>query len=558
MHEMLASLFLLAALQERETSPVRLGLLHPGFGDASQAAHPTVLGAAPAHTATGAPAPTEATGRAAAAREAAAAASALAAEKAAAAKAAAKAAAEKMAAAKEAAEKVAVAKPGASLYTSTGAPAPTKATGRAEVLVIVSDHGSGTTDFGVALNTHPCILDLMEPFGDQYVLWSSSKVAECAARDRTRKPTRSIFDADTGVLTTANNYKLNMTIERVLNKFAEPPAWAKDISPTYIPSGPIDYDSLYTGLPYNIAEYFVRIRNLVCKEVPADVCPPSDCTISLKMFPQYVNAITAGQSTKEDVLSECESAQNEHAMVSWKAALASLKANPKVATLHYSRIEVDRQFSDFHRFAPAGSEFDCSIPRPSHEFAAVSHLNTDLQLQSEDCWKGIQGANRCLGDALNLVGLTLEPMNGKGAEKMSGELEKRIASEKLASKSCSTDPLGTFMRMANNDVTLKSIAGSTPAPPGSDRHPQRDEPLVQLDGPLAHLDGAPQELDGTQLDGPQGGEPVPGRVPPPGEPIPLSIRDAPYPVPVVVARLPQPNGPQPFQLHARHELHGAP
>jgi hypothetical protein len=106
-------------------------------------------------------------------------------------------------------------------------------------------------------------------------------------------------------------------------------------------------------------------------------------------------------------------------------------------------------------------------------------------------------------------------------------------------------------------VTLKSIAGSTPAP-GSDRHPQLDEPLVQLDGPLAHLDGAPQELDGTQLDGPQDGEPVPGRVPPPGEPIPLSIRDAPYPVPVVVARLPLPNGPQPFQLHARHELHGAP
>ena len=552
----------IAAIQATEAvSPVRLGLLHPGFGDASQAAHPTV-GAAPAHSATGAPALTEATGRAAAAKEAASAASALAAEKAAAAKAAANAAAEKAAAAKEAAEKVAAAKPGpanpvASLYNSTGAPAPTKATGRAEVLVIVSDHGSGTTDFGVALNTHPCILDLMEPFGDQYVLWSSSKIAECEARDRTRKLTRSIFDADTGVLTTANNYKLNMTIQRVLNKFAEPPAWAKDISPTHIPSGPIDYDSLYTGLPYNLAEYFVRIRNLVCKEVPADVCPPSDCTISLKMFPQYVNAITAGQSTKEDVLSECESAQNEHAMVSWMAALASLKANPKVATLHYSRIEVDRQFSDFHRFAPAGSEFDCSIPRPSHKFADVSNLNTDLQLQSEDCWEGIQGADKCLGDALHLVGLTLEPMKGKGAEKMSGELEKRIANDKLASKSCSTDPLGTFMRMANNDVTLKSIAGSTPAP-GSDRHPQLDEPLVQLDGPLAHLDGAPQELDGTQLDGPQGGEPVPGRVPPPGEPIPLSIRDAPYPVPVVVARLPLLTGPQPYQLHARHELHEAP
>jgi hypothetical protein len=460
---MLASLFLLAALQEHEASPVRLGLLHPGFG------------AAPAHTATGAPAPTEATGRAAAAKEAAAAASALAAEKAAAAKAAAKAAAEKTAAAKEAAAKVAVAKPasanpGASLYTSTGAPAPTKATGRAEVLVIVSYHGSGTTDFGVALNTHPCILDLMEPFGDQYVLWSSSKIDEC---ENKHPQNPAIFDADSGVIMTASNYKLNMTIERVLNKFAEPPAWAKDISPTYIPPASIDFDSLYTGLNYNLAEYFVRIRNLVCKEVPADVCPPSDCTIALKMFPRYVNAITEGQSTKEDVPSECETAQNERAMVAWMAALASLKANPKVATVQYNRIELDRQFSDFHRFAPAGTEFDCSIPRPSHEFTAVSNLNTDLQLQSEECWEGIQGANKCLGDALNLVGLTLEPMKGKGAEKMAGELVKRDATSKLASKSCLTDPLATFVRMPNNDVTLKyePVSTQTRTRPGAQPKP---------------------------------------------------------------------------------------
>jgi hypothetical protein len=347
------------------------------------------------------------------------------------------------------------------------APAPTKAAirapaqtqaSRAQVLVIISDHGSGTTDFGVALNTHPCILDLMEPFGDQYVLWSSSKIDEC---ENKHPQNPAIFDADSGVIMTASNYKLNMTIERVLNKFAEPPAWAKDISPTYIPPASIDFDSLYTGLNYNLAEYFVRIRNLVCKEVPADVCPPSDCTIALKMFPRYVNAITEGQSTKEDVPSECETAQNERAMVAWMAALASLKANPKVATVQYNRIELDRQFSDFHRFAPAGTEFDCSIPRPSHEFTAVSNLNTDLQLQSEECWEGIQGANKCLGDALNLVGLTIEPMKGKGAEKMAGELVKRDATSKLASKSCLTDPLATFVRMPNNDVTLKYEPVST-------------------------------------------------------------------------------------------------
>ena len=352
---------------------------------------------------------------------------------------------------------------------ATRAPAPTQA-GRAQVLVIISDHGSGTTDFGVALNTHPCILDLMEPFGDQYVLWSSSKIDEC---ENKHPQNPAIFDADSGVIMAANNYKLNMTIERVLNKFAEPPAWAKDISPSYIPPASIDYDSLYTGLHYNLAEYFVRIRNLVCKEVPADVCPPSDCTIALKMFPRYVNAITEGQSTKEDVLSECETAQNERAMVAWMAALSSLKANPKVATVQYNRIEVDRQFSDFHRFAPAGTEFDCSIPRPSHEFTAVSNLNTDLQLQSEECWEGIQGANKCLGDALNLVGLTIEPMKGKGAEKMAGELVKRDATSKLASKSCLTDPLATFVRMPNNDVTLKyePVSTQTRTRPGAQPKP---------------------------------------------------------------------------------------
>jgi hypothetical protein len=46
--------------------------------------------------------------------------------------------------------------------------------GRAQVLVIVSDHGSGTTDFGEALNTHPCMFDLGEPFANANVLWATS------------------------------------------------------------------------------------------------------------------------------------------------------------------------------------------------------------------------------------------------------------------------------------------------------------------------------------------------------------------------------------------------
>ena len=37
-----------------------------------------------------------------------------------------------------------------------------------------------------------------------------------------------------------------------------------------------DVPSLYENLPYSFAEYFVRVRNLVCSGVPEKVCPPSD------------------------------------------------------------------------------------------------------------------------------------------------------------------------------------------------------------------------------------------------------------------------------------------
>jgi hypothetical protein len=57
-----------------------------------------------------------------------------------------------------------------------------KETGRAQVLVVVSDHGSGTSNFGESLKKHPCVFDVGESFGAGYMLWSTSKVAECVGK----------------------------------------------------------------------------------------------------------------------------------------------------------------------------------------------------------------------------------------------------------------------------------------------------------------------------------------------------------------------------------------
>jgi hypothetical protein len=143
------------------------------------------------------------------------------------------------------------------------------------------------------------------------------------------------------------------------------------------------------NLTYNLAEYFVRIRDLVCAHVPASaraVCPAANCSIMLKMFPVYVDGDTVIDHTPSPGHASCQAAQNIKAMKAWKDALHSFELDPKVATLNFERKEVDRQFSNFHRFTSIGTEFDCSYPRPTPTFAVEAVKHTQLQLQAESCW----------------------------------------------------------------------------------------------------------------------------------------------------------------------------
>eukprot|EP00900_Chrysochromulina_parva_P009781 jgi/Chrpa1/18804/Chrysochromulina_OHIO_Genome00028019-RA len=315
-----------------------------------------------------------------------------------------------------------------------------------QVLVIVSDHGSGTTSLGRALDSHPCVVDVGEPFGPAYQIWSNSSVTECDSY----KGTDAIFDAQSGKLQDPRNEKIVEKVGKALDDFG---VQLKESA----------YDSLYDGLKYNLAEYFVRVRDFVCANVPEDVCPPSDCTIVTKFFPNYINGDTNGETgdPRTGKNPKCVKAMNAKAIVSWQDALVSMEQNPKVATLQLTRDENDRQFSIFHRFNPEGSEFDCGVPRPFNEFITMASEHTDAHMKVENCWQSATDADKCLSDGLKLVGLSEAPMGHVAAQfdkeaalaVMLGET-KLPSDHKAASKSCATDPTAIFKRLENYDVKV--------------------------------------------------------------------------------------------------------
>jgi len=175
------------------------------------------------------------------------------------------------------------------------------------------------------------------------------------------------------------------------------------------------------------------------------------------MFPQFVSGNTGGQMMKYDLPSKCQDSLNVKAMKSWRDALASFQRNPKVATLKISRDERDRQFSIF-KAMPVGTKFDCNFPRvPESTFAAAADDYADGRIKIETCWANATGANKCLGDALQLVGLSTQPMAPVGAKKIAGEVHLDYSKHVTPSASCKTNPVDSFLRMENDDVLVLRV-----------------------------------------------------------------------------------------------------
>ena len=348
---------------------------------------------------------------------------------------------------------------------------------RPQVLVIISDHGSGTAEFGAALQTHPCMIDLGEPFAFKKTVWATNEVSGCTGSMATDMST-TIFNAVTGELMRSSNPVL---MDRIAAQKTHVAIYGKS-SETQV-RRPValnivgDEASLYDGLHYNFAEYVVRIRDHVCAGVPATVCAAADCTITLKMLPQFVNGNTAGVLMKDDPpTSKCTTARNEKAMIAWKDALQSMVDSPKVATFALTRNERDRQMSLFKEYGMIMGKFDCSLARDPSSFASVAtYPSVDDQISIEDCWTGTAGANKCLETALKLVGLSAEDCATAGAEKM--------ASSNTAM--CAATPQAVYKRLSNGNlekvgeeaagVTFQAPAPEEAAPVSEEEAPAPEE-----------------------------------------------------------------------------------
>jgi hypothetical protein len=214
--------------------------------------------------------------------------------------------------------------------------------------------------------------------------------------------------------------------------------------------------------------------------VPADVCAPEDCKITLKMLPQFVNANTAGVLMADDPpASKCTTARNDKAMIAWKDALQSMVDSPKVATFALTRNERDRQMSLFKEYGMIMGKFDCSLARDPSPFAsAATFPNVDDQISIEDCWTGTAGANKCLETALKLVGLSAEDCATAGAEKM--------ASSNTAM--CAATPQAVYKRLSNGNLEKvgEEAAGVTfqaPAPEEAAPAPEEAAPAPEEAAP---------------------------------------------------------------------------
>ena len=154
------------------------------------------------------------------------------------------------------------------------APAPLRPD-HAQVLVIIADHASGTTEFGGALNTHPCVFNLAEPFAAKDTIWAMNDVAECTGLAETDQST-AIFNADTGSMIKSSNPVLT-TRAALLTSHAAIHGTMFINNERVLKRGVAHIDVagesqvLYAGLSYDFGEYAVGIRDQICKNVPADL-----------------------------------------------------------------------------------------------------------------------------------------------------------------------------------------------------------------------------------------------------------------------------------------------
>jgi len=326
-----------------------------------------------------------------------------------------------------------------------------------KALVLIEDHGTGSSSFGSALDAHPCMVDM----GESFVVADPNEAGDAPIWISLRPEKRAGIWGKTGSLlnraTASLRYKLS--IAKVRNSISQ--------------DTPLEVPGLYDGLPLDLGEYFTRITDHICAHVNTTKCPPGNaCAATFKFFPQYIFGHTSPDTIEVDVGTTKEEVVDgqEAALTLWERSIQQLINNPRVGVLHLHRKEVDRELSIYRRFhgtttiskadhdfyASKKAYFDCDMPRPPSLFEQSAFAMVPQDIQIESCWKSTLGAMGCLALALEVVGLSNLEMTAAGPALLTPDSDHHN-DEGAASASAGASCSGGGMLHFNHDGTLAKI-----------------------------------------------------------------------------------------------------
>jgi hypothetical protein len=282
--------------------------------------------------------------------------------------------------------------------------------GLGRVLVLVEDHGTGSTTFGTAIDTHPCMVDMDESFvvPDMSPIWIQPDPEFQLV---------GIFGAD-GALQMPSNASVAYRLEKAAKR-----------KPDALGEMPYEVDGLYTDLPLDIAVYLVRVADHVCSHMDEEVCPRENCAVNFKWFPQYTGGTTGPDKLAlgDHIPGPTAERREELARELWARSLQQLLNHPRVSVMRLTREPTDRELSVFRRFqaptentaaafvASAQSWFNCELDRQQTPYDMIAEqLGLGAPIVIEECWESAEGGRACADRALGAVDLDSAYMTDEG------------------------------------------------------------------------------------------------------------------------------------------------
>jgi hypothetical protein len=341
--------------------------------------------------------------------------------------------------------------PATGLFNQTDPQPNSSHTLTAHLLLVVSDHGTGSTSYVGALGTHQCAVDFGEPF-------TFGKLTTATA-----------IDADTGfagVITTRTNEKLEHNLKLARNG----KGWVDPIIPA----------SAYECLSVDgIGVYLMRVAQHVCSGMPSKLVHECGgrCVAVAKLFPAHVGGDTDPYNTERVFDMQDPWGQGLHnrlALMIWNHTLHLMNRIPNAHTTILTRDEGDRQLSNWRRFMYKSEWFDCDVERTGKltVYEASARAITGAPVVDSAGCRTHEGARQCIQTALDVVKLagqsvTVSLMNDKSltgnqgitASCDQGGWLKGSAGNYTAAVAVSEDDIARETAMAYDKLAARERAG---------------------------------------------------------------------------------------------------